>query len=546
MDARFRPFRLCALRKGRAAAIVLLGAFLCSTALPAQQDEKPANAPPPERSKASTPEDRAKRLLEFHSSIAWRTLSRGNLKRAEAMFRDILRRDPDRPDDIAGLSAALARQEKLDDAIKVLSDGTARFPDNAKLASALGQAYLNSKDNRSAMKWLQRAYWLKPDAPNSRYFLGSSYLNCGYPLLALRTMCGAETSTRELGWAQDLGIGIAFSQLNLQCEASGYFTSVSNAAEGTPLADNASRLLDDMDKALLSREYFRGSLRYSRRYDDNPGVIPSSSATGASLTSVPSAGNFYQGEFSYDLIREYNYDLATGYSFLHTSNDKVHRFDVIDNGIFLAANRRAFWRDMPVNAGLRFDYDHLLVGSDDFLQRFVATPSLTFTETDEDATTVMFRYSKGDFLRQGLFNNTSFDLDYDNLLFGVQHERQLFCRAMSIFGGYEYDLNISQGANYDYGGHKLRVGLNWKLPLNDLRLNVLGEYYFRDYDNRHSLLGQFRRDDQYLVQVALVYPVNERWNLWLEWNYDRNDSNLVINDYTRHVAALGPEYRFPK
>ena len=139
------------------------------------------------------PADADQALLELHSGIAWQTLNRGALERAEAMFRDILRRDPDRPDEIAGLSAALARQGKTDEAIETLREAVDRYPRNAKLTSALGQAYLNDKKNSSAIYWLRRTRYLDPDMPDVRYFLGSAYLGCQSPLLALHTLCGGET-----------------------------------------------------------------------------------------------------------------------------------------------------------------------------------------------------------------------------------------------------------------------------------------------------------------------------------------------------------------
>ena len=76
---------------------------------------------------ASSPE-LAQTLLDSHSEIAWRTLNRGNFERAEAMFRDILRRDPNRPRKIAGLGAALRGKANSTTSIETLHAGAARFP----------------------------------------------------------------------------------------------------------------------------------------------------------------------------------------------------------------------------------------------------------------------------------------------------------------------------------------------------------------------------------------------------------------------------------
>ncbi len=531
LDSAIRNQALCALL---CMSCVALGA---ARAVHAQDPE----AQPPDAER----EANARRLLELHTEIAWRTLNRGANELAEAMFRDILRRDPNRPREIAGLSAALARQGKVGDAITVLNDGVARFPTDVRLTSALGQAYLNRGDLSLAMCWLERAYCLDPGFADTRFFLGSTYLKCQYPMLALDYLCGGPTSSTEMAWTQNLSIGLAFGQLGLQSEARGYFTHVAGAARGTPLEQNAQHLQRELDQALCDREYVRGSLRITGRYDSNPGVIPATNAVGGALGETPSWGNQYVGEVQVDLLRENNFDLTSGYRFLHTSNYEAHRFDLLDNGLYVAATRRSFRNGMPVFAGFRADYDNLLVGSNEFLSRVVATPTLTVMESDRDSTTLLARYTFYDFLGQGGFDGTPLDLDANNIGVGLLQQRQSWSRRVKLLGGYYYDHSFSQGSDYDYDGHKLQLGLQWKTSLNDLRVNALGEFYYRDYLNPNSVFGRERVDLEYLATVGVLYPLHDDWLLAVEYNFDRNDSNVPTNDYRRHVIDFGVEYRFP-
>jgi len=532
------------LHPGRVAICLSLLLLVWTKAIIAQQDAPTGFVQSVSDQQDQQP-DKTARLLELHIRIAWLTLSRGDLERAESMFRDILRRDPDRPDEIAGLSAALARQQKMSEAVQVLRDGVRRFPQDATLASALGQAHLNASNNQSAIDWLERSYGLDPSAPDVRYFLGSAYLNGEYPMSALDMMYGAPTSRREMEWAQDLAIGTAFAQLGLESQASGYFTSVYNAAADTPMSANAMQLRQEMDDALYGRPYLSGSLKVTERYDTNPGVIPAANSGGGALAGIPSWGNLYLGQFSYDLIREYNYDVAIGYNFFHTSNYSTHGFDLVDNGVYLATVRREYWNWMPVHLGMRMDYDHMFVGSDDFLQRMVATPSVTFIQSDWHSTTLLFRYTLFDFIGQGPLDNSPFDLDSDDVMIGIVRQRQLLSRRLIVSAGYEFDRNFSDGSNYEYNGHKLQLGMSWRTGLNGLRLNASGELDWRGYLNPHSILGVNRGDEEYLVQVGLLYPLRDRWWASLEWNFDRNDSNIPMNDYRRHSLDFGVEYRFP-
>jgi tetratricopeptide (TPR) repeat protein len=501
----------------------------------AQAAQPPAQSVPPP----------GQELIDSHSDIAWRTLGRGNLERAEAMFRDILRRDPDRPRDIAGLSAALARQGKFQEAIAVLDAAVVRYPQDALLASALGQAYLQTQDNQAAMTWLERAYDLDHTAPDVPYFLGSSYLRAELPLSALDVLCGAATSRPEMAWSQDLALGTAFSQLGLECQASGYFMGVYDQAQGTPLAQRAMQLQDQMDDALFGRPYWRGSLKVTERYDDNPGIVPAADTMGGALPSQPSAGNLYTLALAHDLVRDYNFDLTAGYNFLHTSNYVAHQFDLVDNGVYLACVRRGDWRGRPTQTGIRLDYDHMFLGSEDFLQRLIVTPSLTLIHSDWDATVLLARYTLFDFLGQGAIDGTPFDLDGDTMLFGIDHRRMLAGRNLTLIAGYHFDQHFSEGSNYDYSGHMLRGGAEWETPLCGLRINLLGEIYFRSYENPNSVFGIFRDDEEYQALVQIVYPLGERWRLSVEWVFDRNDSNLATNDFRHNVIDAGIEYNFP-
>jgi len=532
-------------RAGRAAICLALPLLASAQAIYAQREAPNGSAEIVDGRRDQQPDEAARRLLDLHARIAWMTLSRGDLERAETMFRDVLRRDPDRPREIAGLAAALARQQKTSEAIEVLDDAARRFPENAMLASALGQAHLNASNNRSAVKWLERAYRLDPHAADIRYFLGSAYLKCEYPMSALGTLRGAPTSRREIEWAQDLAIGTAFSQLGLESQACAYFRSVQSAAHDTPMADNAIQLKQEMDEALFGRPRLSGSLKVTSRYDTNPGVIPAANSGGGPLASEPSWGNLYLGQVNYDLVRDYNHDVTIGATFLHTSNYSAHEFDLADNGVYFAAVRRGYWNSKPVHLATRVDYDYMYVGSDDFLQRMVATPSLTVIGSDWHSTTLLFRYTMFDFLSQGAFDNTPFDLDSDDLMVGLVRQRQFLNRKLTVSAGYQFDGNFSDGTNYEYTGHKLRLGTVWQTKLDGLQLSASSEIHWRGYLNSNSIFGFARRDTEYQVQAGLLYRLLDRWWATLEWSFDRNESNLPTNDYRRHTLDLGVEYRFP-
>ena len=227
-----------------------------------------------------------------------------------------------------------------------------------------------------------------------------------------------------------------------------------------------------------------------------------------------------------------------------TANYDAQRFDLFDNAVYLAANRRSMWRDMPTSLGLRADYDNLLVGGDGFLSRVALTPTWTVQSSDQTATTVLARWTNFDFYNQGLAVGTPFDQNSNDVALGIFRQQEMLRRDITWSYGYQYNRNQSTGDNFDYQGHRLLLGALWKLP-RCWELDVSNWFYLRDYDNPHSIFGIPRHDKQYTLQVALRYPLREQLYLSIEYLLDRNDSNLVINDFDRQLIEVALEYRFP-
>lgn len=429
-------------------------------------------APPCLFSLAAREDDETRELLDVMNDTARQALQRGAVERAEIIFRGILESDAGHEGANEGLAALLLARDEVDEALQVLREGIAHLPDSTTIARMLARAYQQMGDEMSARYWRARAHSREPLWTEPEYESALADLRCELPMSALDTLSCLTTSSPEAAWVRDLAIGVAYGQLGLQTEASDYFTSVSYGAAGTQFAEQATQLQRQLDEALSDREYLRGSVKVSGRYDTNPAVIPSANNFGMPLVATPSAGSRYEGNVNYDVIRDYNFDLTAGYAFLHTSNDKAHGFDLLDNAANLTATRRGLWRDRPFQAAVRLDYDHLLVGSDPFLQRMQATPSFTMTHSDFDSTSALSRYTLYDFV--GAFNpdSTPFDQDADNVTVGVVHQRQLGDRKMTLYGGYYYDHTFAEGSNFDYDGHKLQVGFKRDLPWHCMQLIV--------------------------------------------------------------------------
>ncbi len=490
----------------------------------------------------------AEPLLDRLSEMAFEAERRGALLNAEQLFRLILNHDPDRINETAALGKVLVKQLKTSEAIEFLRSARRRFPHSAHLISLLGQAYLQNEQESRAVNLFERAYSIDPHTPDVGYYLGERYLKWGNPVDALNAMMYAPTSTREIGWSQDLTMGGALGKLNLLSEATSHYRKVLSESSNEYLTGLAAQYLNETNEALVSREWLRGSLKITSQYDNDPGIVPTFNSVGVpAKNSRSSAGNQYLLRLSYDLVRSYNYDVTLGYTFHSTQNYRNHNFDLLDNVAYLLIQRRLLWRDQPTYTGVRIDYDYLTLGNQSFVQRPGVAPYITMLEDDWTSTTYHGRIGMYDYFGQGIFNGTAFDLDSLNGMVGMTRARKFGRERNKLLSlGYQFDVNSSDGRNNAYQGHKFTSNVLWNLPGDDVQMSMSAEYYLRKYNDPHTFFLIERSDREVLLVGSLLYEMRPQLFLTFDVVYDHNRSNLSLNTYKHLTYDLGVEYRFPR
>lgn len=536
-----------AVKRWSAAAIVVSFIMMLSSGIPthgAKQALENVTATQPEtdvRVIDSNPVDEL--VLKIKLDTAQRALARGAFEEAETLYRRVLEQDPNNPDACAGLGAAMLRQGRTAEAMQQLETCAENHPDDARVPLALGQTYLEDQKTDEAFFWLHRARNLDSHLPDVDYYLGTATLQDRRPLEAYQTLSQAEPSNQQMAWARELAMGAALAQLGLQEEASEHFTRVRNEAGQTALGQQAEQLQTQLDDALKETPRLRGSFKATTRYDNNPGVVPSTDVFGQPQTRTDTGGHLFTAQLDYDLYRAYNFSLTTGYALMGTANHETNRFNLLDNAAYLSAAKRTLWHDVPVRWGLRGDYDHLMVNSNTFLSRTAVTPSLTIQKSDRTATTLLCRFTDYNFISQRANANTPFDQDSDDWAMGIFQQHVLPRSNASLTYGYQHNQNQSRGSNYDHKGHRFLLGAKWRWA-EHWELNVSNWFYYRGYENPHSTAFRNRLDRQYTLQVGLRRALTKQLDVLFEYLYDRNHSNISGNNYHRQLVEIGLEYRF--
>jgi len=417
-------------------------------------------------------------------------------------------------------------------------------PRNARACLGLGRTILHQGQSVSdAIYWLSRARRFDSHLPDVDFYMGTAILRDGYPLLAYQTLVKANTSDKHATSSRELAMGTALARMGLQNEAGQYFNRVRSQA-GTPeLVKQGQQLQTQMENELRQARRFHGLISITTRYDDNPGVVPSSNIFGGALNRSDTFGHQFNAQLDYDLYRASNFTLTSGYALMGTANYDTHRFDILDHAFYLAAANRRLFKDMPVTWGLRADYDNLSVGSDSFLSRTSITPSFTLQHSDRTATTLTFKFTDYNFVDQGANTGTPYDQDSHNYALGILQQTTLLKPELTLSYGYQYNLNLAEGSNFDFQGHRFMIGGKKKLTKR-CELNISNWFYLRDYDNRHSTLNLTRHDQQYTLQAGLRYALIEKVTLIFNYLFDRTYSNAASSNYDRQMFEAGIEFNF--
>ncbi|MEO8848190.1 MAG: outer membrane beta-barrel protein [Casimicrobiaceae bacterium] len=111
----------------------------------------------------------------------------------------------------------------------------------------------------------------------------------------------------------------------------------------------------------------------------------------------------------------------------------------------------------------------------------------------------------------------------------------------SVYGGREHDMRDRPDLGRGIAGAAADVTVS---PSPFWALNAGFAYLRSDYDGDIPLLDVTRKDDNYVASVGAMYLLARNWSTRLEYQYQRNDSNIELYAYTRNLVMLKLRYEF--
>jgi len=485
----------------------------------------------------------------------------GDRKYDEALkeLQEALRLNPENIDALYYQGIVYAALNRPADARAALEKARAMRPADLDVAFQLGVLNFSEQQYERAEPLLRQVYQAEPTRPNLGYYLGFiEYRKKNYreALDLLRANVPSDDNFAQL---TRFYTGLSMSALGYPQLAKAEIEEALRLQPVSPLTAPAQRFGEVLERAAERERFFRGDFRLGVFFDTNVPVVPNSSVDLTALTiredtdRRKSEGELVSFNLDYTWLKTPDWEGNVSHRFLYTYNNHLTEFNTQSHtptvGILRRGSMPSAFGDLPYIAGTQFTYDFIMLGNARFSQRWIFNPYLTFIENSWNLTTLQYRFQWKDFANDRDVVRKEVR-DAKNYMVGPLHffifeQGRHFAKM-----GYQFDVELAEGRNWRYRGHRVLVGGQYTLPWWDVRLRYDLDFHWQFHTNKHSLLpttatGTVKRRDReptHLFSVAKDFL--ESFTVALEYLFDDNKSNLAAFDYDRHVVTTSLTWRF--
>jgi tetratricopeptide (TPR) repeat protein len=457
-------------------------------------------------------------------------LDDGNYARAEDYFSQVHRLRPGDVPTLFFLGLARNRLGEYGAAVRLLEDVAGRDPRYPGVALERGYARAGLGMCREAIPLLEDAMREEPQSGFACYLMGVCLAGTGEDLSALGYLSRAEALAPELGAPAAYQSAASLVKLGRDEEARrNLLRIIREEPEESRVSRAARELLARLEgRPAPKRVWVDATARYE--YDSNVTLLPDNEA----LVDTSEKGdwrfmNTFQLKVS-PVVRP-RYDLSIYYRFLDSVHNHIGDFNL--QGHELAPTFTVTLGRVNLFAGYEFDYYFL----DDCHQSYYRTNGI-FAGTDfqlspHSLTRLQYRYTTGDYFLDFTAPEDNLDIrgantvGFDHYLF-LGGRADCYCRF-----AFSYDRNNTAGRNFTYNGYDFI----WEFcaPLfQEVRLDAWARYLILDFPR--STTG--RRDHRQEYNVMLLRPLNECFDVALNYGATINDSTVPLYQFDRNIYSL--------
>jgi hypothetical protein len=414
------------------------------------------------------------------------------------------------------------------------------------LAFSKGVNALNEGRHEEALKGLLEAESIAPPSDprqaELQYDLGLALFRLERFKEAAPRFLRAAAQSPELEANARYFAGVAFYRQGLMDEARDELEKVGTAANPSAVAGPARDLLGKIDAAARpERKRLILKAGVGGQYDSNVVLLPDDAPIPSGISDekdMRMIGTFQAG---FQPIRSARWDGSVDYRFYQSWHQDLNQFNVQNHDVGVSLGHRPSPR--PYRFEFFYRFSDARVDQEDYLRTHTAGWKMDLSAGEAHRTRLDYRYQNKDFIKSDRFPGQD-ERSGINHAVGLSHDHFFAGQQGDLAVGYTYDRDITRGDDWNYQGHRFRLGLiappawigGWAQPALE------AEAVFRPYGNPNSLSAKTppekRKDMIQNYTLTLSRPLTPWLSVAAQYLYNTNASNLDAFDYHRQVASV--------
>ncbi len=464
--------------------------------------------------------------------------------------------------------------ENYDEALVAFTQAWQAGPRTAEKAYYLGVVASRLGRYQEARGHLEEAVRLRPDYPEARLALADQLINLDEPAAAQEHLEYLEARGYQPAHTAFLQGQVAFKQKNYAA-ATTYFRraetdpalaqqakmQLGQALEAqhrysesrrvleeavavdpaSPLAGFAKRQMTWMEQRQKDTQPFHAYVGASFDYDSN--VTLQSDAGGAQVVTGRGDAVFTQVlNLDYQFFPHDPWGLMVNYGLYQNFHRRITTYDILSHTFGLTPS----YRFSQGTLWVPFNFNYMDVGADKYYTGYVLTPTYLHMVTPKVGVEVGMFLARNYYWYPLPFPQE--DRSGKNLGGNVGAYYFIKNQKGYLQARFSYLRDATGGSNWDSSMYRLLLGALYPVTDN-FKLNAFLELSLQPYDhawyNGNPAARNPKRHDEILtVGLAGTYNVYKGLELNLHYYFVRDNSNLALYDYHRHIMGATIGYRY--
>jgi tetratricopeptide (TPR) repeat protein len=475
------------------------------------------------------------------------------------------------------------QQENYDEALAQLNQAWTKGTHTAEKAFLFGKVYRLMLNYPKAKKYLEEALRLKPDFHAAQLMLADTLIALDQSKEAVPLLKKLEAAHYEPGQTAFL-LGVTATKEGKYKEALDYFNKAKadprmaqeatfqaslalaalnriSEAEKTmaqsialnpqsQTADFAKRYMGVLAKRAEALRPFHITVSTGYDYDSNISVSPSSPGQVTKISGKGGSVFTQTALMEYTLFPAGPFSVLGQYSYFQDFHPTVTGYDIMQHVIGLTPTygfkNGRLW--LPIS------WTYMDLQSDKYYTGFLFTPTYLYLPVEQIGVEFGFKYNRQYYTSPVFFTQDDRSGKAFGGSFGLYYFFKKQAGYVQVRGSIE--RNNTTGSNWDSITYRLLTSVLYPIT-EKLKYNIFLDVMNQPYDNIFyngatvgnilgaPLLPQPHRLDQILILgMQTTYEFLKGLEFGVHWYYIRDNSNITLYNYSRHIVGCQFNYRY--